>query len=368
MPAARSPMTGPFLTLHTRLKRLGVDAILFNTSESTASMNVRYLSGFTGSDATVIITPSERHLFTDGRYKIQAAEESPAFRVHVVRSKLDAVAGMLTAAGVRKLGIEGGRLSYEFVNALVKRAKALEPVSLKRAFLDGLRLRKSPEETARIKRAADMASVACRQVLDAGIVGHPEFRVAADLEARFKIAGAQRIAFDTIVASGPRSALPHGRPSERPIATGELVIIDYGCYVDGYHSDETVTCITGKPTPEQEQMHRAVYTAHERALEFVRPGVHSREVDAVARRSLDESGFGKFFLHGLGHGVGLEIHEPPSLSRRGRGALDEGMVFTIEPGIYIQGVGGVRLESLVYLGPEGPEVLSGMSKALLSVG
>jgi Xaa-Pro aminopeptidase len=361
-------MTGPSLTLHTRLKRLGVDAFLFNTSEATPALNVRYLSGFTGSDATVVITQSERHLFTDGRYKTQAGEEARAFRVHVVRSKLDAVARTLIAAGVRKLGIEGARLSYDFVKGLLKRIKNLEPVSLKRPFLDDLRARKDPAEKARIQRAADIATTACRQVIEAGLVGHPEFRVAAELEARFKSEGAEKIAFETIVAAGLRSALPHGRPSDRPIGAGELVIIDYGCCVDGYHSDETVTCITGKPTPAQEDMHRAVYTAHMRALEFVRPGVHVRAVDGVARRSIDESGFGKYFLHGLGHGVGLEIHEPPFLSRRGRGTLEEGMVFTIEPGVYIEGVGGVRLESLVYLGAQGPELLSGMPKDLLRVG
>lgn len=360
-------MIRPYLSLHERLPRLGMDAILFSTSEAFISLNVRYLSGFTGSDATLVITESERHLFTDGRYKTQASNEAPSFQVHVVRSKLDAVARLLKSDGIQRLGIEADRLSYQFVQGLAKRVKGLQPIALKRSFVDNLRIRKTPEEKALIQQAAKIASTACRQVLEEGLVGRSESQVAAALEARCKGAGAQKLAFDTIVAAGPRSALPHGKPSGRLIGEGELVILDYGCCLDGYHSDETVTCVTGKPTPEQAKMHQAVHTALERALDVIHPGISCREVDAVARRALDDSGFGAFFLHGLGHGVGLEIHEPPTLSRRGHGVLEEGMVFTIEPGIYIEGLGGVRLENLVYLGADGPEILSEMPKTLIEV-
>jgi len=170
------------------------------------------------------------------------------------------------------------------------------------------------------------------------------------------------------VAAGERSALPHARPSERVIGRGELVIIDYGCRVNGYHSDETITCVTGEPGDEQKRIHQVVYAAHNSALEAVRAGMKVRDLDSIARRIIEEAGFGRFFLHGLGHGVGLEVHEPPRLSPSGMGLLQEGMVFTIEPGVYLEGFGGVRLESLVFLSETGPEILSEMPKELILAG
>lgn len=360
-------MTTRILSLQDRLGKLHLDALLFNTSEVVPSINVRYLSGFTGSDAAVLITDSDSRLFTDGRYKTQAREEAQGFRVHVVRSRVDAVARSLKTQGVRRLGIEAGRVSYEFVTALIRKVPELEPIPLNRKFVAGLRIKKSVQERDTIKGAARIASQACAEVLKAGLVGKRESRVAAELEMLFRQKGADGIAFETIVASGPRSALPHGAPSEKVISQGELVIVDFGCRKNGYHSDETVTCVTGKPTADQKKIYRAVHDAHMRALDAAKDGVRTRELDAVARRTIERAGFGKYFLHGLGHGVGLEIHEPPSLSPRGQDVLEEGMVFTIEPGVYLEGMGGVRLESLVYLGRGGPEILSEMPKDLIPV-
>jgi Xaa-Pro aminopeptidase len=360
-------MSKPILELHRRLSRLGVDALLFNTSEASASATVRYLSGFTGSDATLLLTPNERHLFTDGRYKIQVARQTTGFRTHVVTKKIDALAGTLSGLAVRRLGIEASRITYEFANALVRRVGDLQLIPLKREFLEGIRLRKTPEEKAIIQRAAEIASAACRDVIASGLSGKRETEVAGALETQFRNRGAEKIAFDTIVASGERSALPHGMASERVIGRGELVVIDYGCRVDGYHSDETVTAITGSPNPDQGRIHEVVYSAHMTALERVKPGIRARQLDGIAREVVEKAGFGRYFVHGLGHGVGLDIHEPPSLSQRGRGILDEGMVFTIEPGVYVEGIGGVRLESLVYLGSDGPQLLSQMPKDLICV-
>lgn len=359
-------MTRKFFPLHDWLDRLDVDALLFNTSEVVPSINVRYLSGFTGSDAAVLLTENQRRLFTDGRYKTQAREEAAGFRIHVVKSRLDAVSRSLKTQGIRRLGIEAGRISYEFATALARKVPELEVVPLKGIFLSGLRIRKSPEEKESIRMAARIASEACGEVLEKGICGKRESEVAAELEAIFRRKGADGIAFETIVASGPRSALPHGLASDKVILSGELVIVDYGCRRNGYHSDETVSCITGSPSADQKRVHEVVYEAHERALDAVKEGVQTRQVDAVARQAIEKAGFGKYFLHGLGHGVGLEIHEPPTLSPRGKDILEEGMVFTIEPGVYIEGMGGVRLESLVYLGNGGPEILSEMSKNLIA--
>jgi Xaa-Pro aminopeptidase len=358
-------MSFPVLSLHSRLRRLGVDALLFNTSETLPSMSVRYLAGFNGSDASLLITSAERHLFTDGRYKIQVERQCQGFRIHVVKRKLDSLASAIKKAGVARLGIEAARVSYDFVTMLERRLPHVEMVPLSRAFLEGLRLCKSPEERDKVKTAAHMASESCREVLQSGIRGRREVDVAADLENRFRQKGAEGLAFETIVASGERSALPHGTATDRIILEGDLVIIDFGCRFEGYHSDETVTCSVGAPSDEQEKIHRAVFEAHERAMDAAKEGVSVRDLDRIARQSINAAGYGRFFIHGLGHGVGLEIHEPPYLSPRGKGRLKEGMIFTIEPGIYVEGVGGVRLESLVYLDAGGPEILCEMPKELI---
>jgi Xaa-Pro aminopeptidase len=356
------------LALHERLPKLGVDALLFNTTEVLPSFNLRYLSGFTGSDAAIVLTATERHLFTDGRYKTQARLETSGFDIHIGRSKLDGLARLLKRAEVRRLGVESPRITHQFAHELTRRAKNVELIPLKREMLENLRIRKSPEERARIKRAASIASASCKEVITNGLEGRREAEVAAELEYLFRRNGASGTAFDTIVASGERSALPHGTAADKVIQKGDLVVVDFGCRFQGYRSDETVTCVVGPPVEDQLKIHRAVYDAHMKALDAAKEGVHVRRLDAIARQSIEEAGYGKHFIHSLGHGLGLETHEPPYLSPRGRGQLKEGMVFTIEPGIYIEGIGGVRLESLVYLGASGPEILSEMPKDLISAG
>ncbi len=353
--------------IQSRLRNLRVDAVLFSTSEILPSINLRYLTGFTGSDASVLVTRSERHLFTDGRYQFQARQEASDILIHVVRHKFDALARSLNRGGVRRLAIESGRLSYEFVTTLSQKVPNVEMVPLSHRFLEGLRIRKGPEEKEKLGKAAEIASSSCRELLDSPLSGRVESTVAVELEGLFRGKGADGIAFDTIVASGERSALPHGKASDKVIEPGDLIVIDFGCRSRGYNSDETVTCVVGKPTSDQGKIHAAVYDAHMRAIDFLRLGVPVKEVDRVARRTIDDAGYGRYFMHGLGHGVGLEVHEPPYLSPLGRGKVEEGMVFTIEPGVYVEGLGGVRLESLVYMGRDGPEILSRMSKNLISV-
>lgn len=356
------------LSSHERLRQLGVDAVLFNTSEFLPSVNLRYLTGFTGSDATFLLSGSERHLFTDGRYKTQARQECPGLKLHVVRRKLDSIARTLKRLGIQKLGMESARVSFDFATRLGRKVPTMDLVPLARRFVENLRIRKTQEEKAKLARAAEIASRSCEQLLEVGVLGRSERVVAEDLEARFRANGAQGIAFDTIVAAAERSALPHARPTNKVIHAGELVLIDFGCRFDDYHSDETVTGVVGPPSGDQKKLHGAVYEAHMKAIECLKVGIGVKEVDATARRVLEKAGLGKYFLHGLGHGVGLEIHEPPHLSPLGNGLIEEGMVFTIEPGVYVEGVGGVRLESLVYMASTGPEVLSKMSKKLLTLG
>ena len=361
-------MSDTAISLQGRLGRLGVDALLFNTSEILPSINLRHLTGFTGSDASVFITRSERHLYTDGRYKTQVKQQAPDFQTHVVRKKLDALGRAVKKAGVKRLGIESGRVTYDFVRALEKRAPKVKIVGLSRNFLEGLRIRKSEQERATIRKAAGIASRSCKQLLGGKpLAGRIESDVAEELEALFRRNGADGVAFETIVASGDRSALPHGMASDKKISKGELIVIDYGCRFDGYNSDETVTCVVGRPSSEQKKIFQAVRDAHDKAIESLKEGVRTKEVDKIARESIDRAGFGKYFLHGLGHGLGLEVHEPPYLSPLGRGVISAGMVFTIEPGVYVEGLGGVRLESLVYMDRNGPEILSGMPKDLIQI-
>jgi Xaa-Pro aminopeptidase len=324
------------------------------------------VSGFTGSDAIIVITRDEAHIFTDGRYEVQTAAECPAFITHIGARKLDMAARFLLRKKCETVGVESFRITLHALSELQKKAPAVRFIPAKERFLEALRIIKSPKETDLIVRAADIASKGCDYVVKKGLGGRTERLVAADMEYVFGTNGAERPSFDTIVASGARSALPHGKASEKVIEPGDLVVIDYGCVYQGYCSDETVTCVVGEPTSEQTRIHGVVRDAHDAAVDVLKPGVRSRDVDAAARRVIEKAGFGDRFTHGLGHGVGLEVHEAPSISPMAKGRLKEGMFFTIEPGIYIEGFGGVRLESLVYMTGSGPVIVSGMSKDLLT--
>ncbi len=348
------------------LAKLKLDAALMNTSEVTRSVNLRRLSGFTGSDAALLITHNEAHLFTDGRYKAQSRIECPQLRIHITKNKIKSIARIILSRNVDSVGLETARISYEFVSVLKKMCPRVRLDRLKPGELNVLRLRKTPDEVHKIRDAAHLASAACMEIISRGLSGKSESRVASELESLFREKGASGASFDTIVASGWRSALPHGTATSRIIEAGELVIIDYGCRFSDYCSDETVTCIVeNAPSPEQKKIYESVREAHDRAIDSIRPGIRTREVDQMARQVIEKAGYGGNFLHSLGHGVGLEVHEAPYLSPRSAETLDIGMVFTIEPGVYIEGIGGVRLESLVHLTESGPEILSTAPKDLI---
>lgn len=352
--------------LQNRLTDIGIDAALFNTSEITRSVNLRRLSGFSGSDASLLVTQDEAHLFTDGRYQTQSHYECQDIRIHVTRNKISSLARLVNRLGLRTVGLEGTRISFEFISALARKTGSTSMISFKRNLLDELRIRKSPDEIRTIRTAAELASNACMEIIGRGLLGRSEARVASDLESLFRERGAIGASFPTIVASGPRSALPHGTATSKIIQRGDLVIIDYGCNWLDYCSDETLTCIVdSSPTSEQKRMYDAVRQAHDNAISAVMPGLKARDIDKVARDTIHRAGFGQNFLHSLGHGVGLEVHEAPYLSPKSSATLTPGMVFTIEPGVYVEGVGGVRLESLVHLTDSGPEILNSASKELI---
>jgi Xaa-Pro aminopeptidase len=350
----------------------GLDALLVTSLE-----NLRYLVGFTGSDgALLVMADGQGRFMTDSRYETQAAQETRDVPVTIYRRKLDGVVEAVKAAGVSRVGFEASSLSYEAAEALRKLlaevrtgaggAVALEPVPAEATA--PLRMRKDAEEIERLRKAATIAAESLAQALSLAKEGVREIDLALELEFAMRRRGADQIAFDTIVASGVRSALPHGRASEKRVAAGDLLTIDYGARYQGYNSDETWTGVLGEPTPEQRKVFGIVKEAHDAGVAAARPGVKTSEVDAAARRIIDEAGYGRNFGHGTGHGVGLAVHEAPAVNPFGAVVLEPGMVITVEPGIYLPGWGGVRLEDMVLVTETGGEVLTRTSKELRSVG
>lgn len=338
-----------------------LDALLFCARE-----NLRYLCGFTGSDGALLLIGGESVFLTDSRYTTQAREQVSATRVDEYRLQAEGIAISLRESGARRIGFESS-LSYGKVSDLrAKGDAAWEWFPLGEA-LETLRLVKSADELVAIEAAAALNAAAFAEIESLIRPGTVERDLALALEFALKRRGAEEKAFDFIVASGPRGALPHGVAGERQLAVGELVTIDFGCRVDGYHSDETITVALGNVKGELRRVFDTVLAAHDLALAAVAPGVPLVELDRIARGHIDTAGYGSCFGHGLGHGVGLEIHEAPTLSMRSKAMVQEGMVFTIEPGIYLPGVGGVRIEDTVVATSTGARVLTRIPKAYRNI-
>ena len=334
----------------------GLDALLFFSRE-----NLRYLCGFTGSDGVLLLTATDSVFLTDARYTTQARQEVSVGRIEEYRVQCEVAVACLRSAGVRRIGFESS-LAYGKVDDLrIRGDSSWEWVALG-GELEALRLVKSAEEVAAIETAARFNAEAFAEVEALIRPGACERDLALALEFALKRQGAEEKAFDFIVASGPRGALPHGVASERRLVAGELVTLDFGCRVDGYHADETVTLAVGAVTDRLRRIFDTVLHAHDLAMAAVAPGVPLVELDRLAREAIAKAGYGDYFGHGLGHGVGLAIHEAPTLSPRSKAVAAEGMVFTIEPGIYLPGVGGVRIEDTVLVTASGMRALTRVSK------
>jgi Xaa-Pro aminopeptidase len=326
-----------------------------------ARENLRYLCGFTGSDAALLLTPDASLFLTDSRYTTQALAQVTADRVVEYRVQVDGIAAALRNAGVRRIGFESS-LAYGKVNDLRTKGETTWEWFPLREELEAVRLIKSAEELAAIETAAQLNALAFAEVEPLIRPGAVERELALALEFALKRRGAEEKAFDFIVASGPRGALPHGVASNRRIVEGELVTLDFGCRVDGYHADETVTVAVGMVSDELRRIFDTVLVAHDRAVSAVAPGVPLVEIDRVARDYITSAGYGEFFGHGLGHGVGLEVHEAPTVSPRSKAVVQEGMVFTVEPGIYLPDTGGVRIEDMILATSAGARVLTRLPK------
>ncbi len=344
-----------------------LDALLI-----THPPNLRYLCGFTGSTGAVLISENKSVFFTDGRYKEQASLEVEGSRVRVTRKSPLAATGEWLLAnakklGVRSLGIEAEHLSVAEHSRL---AKGLPPGLRLReapAMVEQARMIKDAEEIERLRAAVLLGSRLFHVVLKAIRPGVKETDVAAELEYAAGRAGADGMSFDTIIASGVRSALPHGRASEAVIPAHGFVVCDFGVILAGYCSDMTRTVHVGQPSPQMRRHYDAVREAQQAALATVKAGVRADEVDRSARKVLRNKGLGSNFTHSTGHGVGLEIHEAPRLAAGRKDVLQAGMVITIEPGAYIPGVAGVRIEDMVVVTERGCQILTPSEKELITI-
>ena len=349
-----------------RLERLVVEREL-GALLVTDLVNVRYLTGFTGTNAACVVGPGLRVFVTDFRYVEQAEQQVGGFeRVQGRQELLAEVAERLA-----------GRVGFDDAHVTVGRHGRLrelvgERVELVAAagLVEQLRVVKDDDELEAIGRAAALTDEVYEHLCRRGLVGRSEREVAIDLEREMREQGAEGPSFPSIVASGAHGALPHASPRDERIASGALVIVDMGCVLDGYCSDCTRTFATGKLPAEARAVYELVAEAQETALAGVRAGARCREVDALAREAIAAGGHGERFGHGLGHGVGLEIHERPRLSPSAaeQDRLERGSVVTVEPGVYLPGKLGVRIEDLVVVGTDGPEVLSRFPKGLITLG
>ncbi len=328
--------------------------------------NIRYLTGFTGSSAYVVLTASSAYFLTDSRYALSAGTEVKGLGVDVriCGKAVKEVGRILTGRRlVDRIGFEPDNLTYDAYLRFKKE------VGNKKFKPSGGIIKAARAVKDRLERAAIMDSV---RVLDAGFEaargliapGVKESDAAFEIEGGFKKAGADGQAFDTIIASGPRSALPHGKAGGKMMRKGELVVVDMGVQLNGYNSDETRTYCLGRPTRRQRNIYDTVAAAQELAIKAIRPGATAKAVDTAARVHITDAGYGEYFGHGTGHGVGLDVHERPVLSPYSKDVLTQGMVVTVEPGIYIPGWGGVRIEDMVLVTATGFEVLTGAAKGL----
>ncbi len=349
--------------LRSRLDAAGCEALLV-----TNLTNVRYLTGFTGSAAMLYVSAGSALLLTDGRYATQSAEQLASAGVGAdvfignVGEQRDALARVATAPHV---GLEAGHATWGQQRSLAGALDSVELVATE-GLVEELRRVKDEGELARIEAAAAIADAALAAVRTTMLELPTERELGLELDFTMRRLGAADVSFETIVASGPNGAKPHARPSDRRIAAGELVVLDFGALVDGYHSDMTRTVCVGPPaSPRLHELVDVVATSQAAGVAAVRAGTTAREVDDVCRRAITEAGFGDRFVHGTGHGVGLDIHEYPLLNSLATATLAAGFVVTVEPGVYLPGEAGVRIEDSVVVTADGCRRLTNAPKDLV---
>jgi Xaa-Pro aminopeptidase len=343
------------------LDRNNLHACIFKSMD-----NIFYLTGFRGTEGTALVTRGDVILIVDGRYVTYAKDVAKGCIVVETKGKDMGLTDLIERYGIGRLGFDSAHTVYQTYSGWKDKLPAVEFVPLG-DDVEMIRQCKEREEMLAIRKALDVATNAFNSIVGNIKTGMTEKSIAAELDYAMQRFGAEHPSFDTIVASGHRSALPHGRPSDKAISPGEAVIVDFGAQVDGYCSDETVTLTVGKADDEILKICTVVRDAQQKGIAIVRSGTPVQDVDAVVRGYIEEQGYGQFFKHGTGHGVGIAVHEAPSVTVKSDGLLEEGMVITIEPGIYLPGLGGARLEEMVLVTETGAEVLTRLRKDLIQV-
>jgi Xaa-Pro aminopeptidase len=341
--------------MNERLRRLrdALDGHEIDAALISNAQNRRYLSGFTGSAGYLLVTAEDAIIATDFRYYEQSAAQAPDFRLHKTVGGVDAwLPGLVAGLGGKKVGFESGDMTVashqQIKKALADLPEAERPALVPaQNLVEGLRLFKEPGEVDALQAAVDLGDAAFTHVAERIEPGWTEKQVAWEIEKYIREHGGDGLSFDTIVAGGPWGAMPHAYPRDRKLLVGEGVVIDMGCAIGGYMSDLTRTIVMGQPDDQFRKIYDIVLTAQLTAEEMVEPGMTGEECHMIAHNVIEAAGYGDTFGHGLGHGVGLQVHEAPRVGRTSTDELNDGMVFTIEPGIYVTGWGGVRIEDMV---------------------
>ncbi|MBN2332098.1 MAG: aminopeptidase P family protein [Deltaproteobacteria bacterium] len=357
--AKQLPCDGKRLTsLRTLLATTEADAFFLHTVPS-----VRYYSNFTGDSAYLLVEANQVTFFTDGRYITQAASEIPTdFALTEINAFAD-VGNFLAARNIKAVGVEEHTFSLAREQEFKKALPPLKIIFCQKQITTPRR-QKDEQELAIIRQAIAIAEQGFSKAVTLIKPGIREMDIALELEYQMKQLGAERAAFDLIVASGFRSALPHGVASTKPIAPGDVITIDFGACYQGYHSDQTCTLFLGEPSKQQKQVYQTLLQAQQAGITAARPEMAAKELDRIVREMVQQAGYGDYFAHGTGHGTGLEIHEAPSISARSDQTLAAGMVFTIEPGCYFPHQWGIRLEEMVHLTGQGGQVMTTLDKRL----
>jgi len=348
--------------LREKFDELAIDALLISKPE-----NLRYFSGFTGSAGILLITPLEAYLLTDFRYIEQASEQAKGFKVlDHKHPMLGFLHTLMSSLKIQRVGFEDEFMVFSQYNTFREKLEDVEFTPVKDT-LTKLRRVKDQSEIKSLTKAVEISDLAFTHILNFIKPGISEKAVSLELEYFMKKNGAEKLAFEIIVASGQRSSLPHGVASEKTITSGDFVTMDFGAVYQGYHSDMTRTVVVGPISEKQTEIYNIVLRAQLAASSAIKAGKTAQEVDAVARDIITNAGYGDNFGHGLGHGVGLEIHEKPGLSPNDESVLEVGMAVTVEPGIYIPNWGGVRIEDTVIVTKDGCKVLTNSTKELIKI-
>jgi len=357
-----TPFSKRILSLREELHSQNVDAIFVSFLP-----HLRYFSNFSGSYGLGIVFKNSNLFCTDGRYKEQVKDELSGWKVFISRDNLiEFIKEKKLLQGIKTIGFDKNTLSYAEHTKLVELFPHIKFIPFENVF-EKFSSVKDETELASLKKAIAITDNVFTEILSAIEIGMTENEVAAEISFLQKIYGGEQDAFEPIVASGWRGALPHARPTQKKIKRGEMLVLDFGTVVNGYHSDMTRTISTGKISQEVKNVYQVVKDAQQKAIDAVKNGMQAKAIDKVAREYIHKKGYGKFFNHSLGHGVGLQIHEAPKLSPKGEAILQTGMAITIEPGIYIPNLCGVRIEDIVVVENDGCKILTQSSKELITV-